>query len=321
MSGEMQRARGYVLIFVAGILLLVTVIVLGAATSLRLDAQLTLREKEQTQNETLLRGGLQYLLAQLATTRAVDQMGGAVDASDKGEMGLWRVPGGPYVVRLKAGSVRIDIDDAGWLPDANQLTDKEWQRLFVLLSASADNAARWTRRVLDERGLVAARSGRSGFASIDELLAIADIPPAIRFGQGSNREAVPGLRDLLVVGSRLKQLEVNRTPPLLFRVLLEVKAEDVERLANARRDRKLTVAEAGQILGQTSSLLYVDRSQVWRATVVPAVPDEQSPPAGTARYGLSALLREAQTSTEIVDQRLGLLPLPLPAGRGLNSGK
>jgi len=314
MRGEMQRARGYVLIFVAGILLFVTVIVLGAATSLRLDAQLTLREKEQTQNEYLLRGGLQYLLAQLETTRVVDQMGGAVDAGGKQEMGLWRVPGGPYVVRLKAGSVQIDVDDAGWLPDANQLTEKEWQRLFVLLSASADNATRWTQRVLDERGLAAVRSGRAGFASIDEILAIADIPPAIRFGQGGAREAVPGLRDLLVVGSQVKRLEVNRTPPLLFGVLLEGKAGDVERLTNARRDRKLTVAEAGQLLGQPSSLLYVDRSSIWRATIVPALPGEPSQSV-TSRHGLSALLREAQNGFEVVDQRLGFLDLPNKTGR------
>lgn len=303
MKRDAQRARGYVLIFVAGILLFVSVIVLGAATSLRLDAQLTLREKEQTQTEYLLRGGLQYLLAQLETARVVDQMGGAVDAGSKEEMGLWRFPGGPHVVRLKAGSVRIDVDDAGWLPDANQLTEKEWQRLFTLLSASADNAARWTRRVLEERDLAAARSGSAGFASIDEILAIADIPPAIRYGH----DAAPGLRDLLVVGSQLKRLEVNRTPPLLFRVLLDSKAEDVERLTNARRDRKLTVAEAGQLLGQTSSLLYVDRSQVWRASIVPVQAGEATPTPPVDRYGLSALLRETQSGTVVVDQRLGML--------------
>lgn len=301
------RGRGYVLIFIMGVLLVVSVLVLGFATTQRLDTQLAVREKENLQAEFLLRGGLQYLLAQLETARVVDQMGGAVDAKAKEELRLWRLGGGPFTVRLKAGTLRLVLEDAGRLPDANQLTEVEWVRLFRALGVAEALATNWTRRVLDERNAAAARGGQAGFASLDELLAIAELPAEIRFGERRGREARPGLRDLLVVGTQVKLLEVNHSPLLLFRVLLDAKTDDMERLANARRSGKQSVADAARILGQTSALFYIDQSPAWRARIGIAPPPDDKVRLFAAGTGLVAILRQEQNGLRVLDERLVLM--------------
>lgn len=305
--------RGYVLIFVAGVLLFISVLVLGMASALRLDAQLTLREKEQLQSEYVLRGGLQYLLAQMGVTRHAEQMGGALDARVKEELGLWRIDGGPYSVALRGGTVLIRLDDAGLLPDANQLSDKEWERLLVALGGSPGRAKMWVQRILQEKEAAAKRTGKGGFASIQEVLGIAEIPLEMRYGKG---EEAPGLKDLLSVGTELKQLEVNRSPLILFQALLEAKGEDLQKFEAARRERRLTLAEAQKYLGGIGAVVYEGQSRLLRAQIS-LVPEpragDASPPAVASGLALVATLGNESGSPRLIEQRIGAAALLLTA--------
>lgn len=305
-----RRDRGYVLIFVAGVLLFISVLVLGMAASLRLDAQLTLREKEQLQSEYVLRGGLQYLLAQLGVSRHAEQMGGALDARVKEELGLWRADGGPYTVALRGGTVLIRLDDAGLLPDANQLTDKEWGRLLVALGASPGPARQLAQRILQEKEAAAKRTGKPGFSTMQEILTIAEIPMEMRYGKG---DEAPGLKDLLAVGTDLKQLEVNRSPLILFQALLEANAEQLQKFEAARREQRISLSDAQRHLGNIGSIVYEGQSRLLRAQF--SILPESPAASGKAPVGLAlvATLGNEGGNFRLIEQRLGAAALLLTA--------
>lgn len=291
-----RDAGGYVLIFVAGVLLFISVVVLGMAHSLRLDAQLTRHETQRLRHEYLLRSGLQYLVAQLRLHAAVTQAGAAIDVKERESLRLWLPDQGPYEVTLKAGGVRVFLEDAGTLPDANQLTLIEWERLLGALAGGNGGRARaWAQRVIEIKADLAARRGGSGFETLDDLLAIAELPEEVRFGKAG--QPASGLQHLLNVGTGLKQLEVHRSPLLLFRVLTDATPEQLQQVEQARLARRMSLAEANRILGQSKVTLFEGASPVLRARIV-------RPESGGAGIELIALLRLQNGVPALISQRL-----------------
>ena len=60
-----QGEGGYILLFVLGVLAVVAVLALGMSSTLRLDAQRTVQDKDRLQEEYALKGMAHYTVARL----------------------------------------------------------------------------------------------------------------------------------------------------------------------------------------------------------------------------------------------------------------
>lgn len=319
-----RRSRpqaGYILIYVAGILIFLSATVMGMAVALRLDTQVLLRQKENLQAEYRLEAGVQYALAQLGRSAAIEGAAG-LDARTKAGMGLWRADGSKYLAEIGGASVLFVLEDAGGPVDLNTLSENEWRTYFAVLGiGTVEDINLWSRRLVEARQIAAQLNSSNGFASIDDVLALESIPAVVRYGRqpgGSvaavdNRPAangspvpaavpttdapvpaggaeagpafIPGMRELFSVGTSMRQVEVNRGPIQLIAVLTQASMDNLIRFEEARAKKPLTLDEATKILGGSSgSVLYVGKSPLLRLRL--------ETDAGAGRLGMSVLLRQ-----------------------------
>lgn len=228
-----RRDQGYVLLFVLGLLVVVATLVLGTSASLRIDAQLLARKKDDLQNRYLLEGAAHTAAVQLSVTRMVDALQLPPDAPLLRDADLWRVGGGPYSLTLDGRRVEISLLDAGGLPDANLLTEVEWSRLLLALGAPTPAAAQeWAFSIGRTRSQLIAMRGGPGFETVRELLELPFLPREIVEG-GTERTPL-GLADLVVIGPRSRTVDLDNTPLVLFNVLGQVPQEKLQLLSRLR---------------------------------------------------------------------------------------
>lgn len=328
-----RQQAGYILIYVAGILLFLSATVMGMAVALRLDTQVLLRQKENLQAEYRLEAGVQYALAQLGRSAAIEGAAG-LDLRTKAGMGLWRADGSKYLAEIGGASVLFVLEDAGGPVDLNTLSENEWRTYFAVLGiGTVEDINLWSRRLVEARQIAAQLNGSNGFASIDDVLALESIPAVVRYGrqpEGSvaavdNRPAangspaptavpmtdtpapaagaeagpafIPGMRELFSVGTSMRQVEVNRGPIQLIAVLSQASMDNLIRFEGARAKKPLTLDEATKILGGSSgSVLYVGKSPLLRLRL--------ETDAGAGRLGMSVLLRQSNTTYKPLEKRL-----------------
>jgi hypothetical protein len=249
---EQYGQHGYVLLFVLGLLALVATVVLGVTVGLRLDAQLLGREKSALQEEYLLRGAARYTALQLGISAAVDALL-RLDPNDDilRQWVLWRPSGASYDVTLDNASVSVELEDASGLPDANMLSQQEWERLFLFLGAPTPENARAlaTKLAALREQLGRVRGISAGFSSLQELLQWQDIPAAMAYG-GTEKTPL-GLQHLVVVGTRTKQVNLDKTPLPIMQVLGNVTDEHLKKLATLRKSGPLQASQAQQWLEGT----------------------------------------------------------------------
>lgn len=242
--------QGYVLLFVLGLLVLVSTVALGITAGRRLDAQLLSREKTALQEEYLLRGAAQYTAMQLNIARAVQARRLEPDDPALRQWPLWRATGGRYEWLQDGLRVSVEIEDLSGLPDANVLTPQEWQRLLLLLGmASAEDARILAGKLVALRDDLARHRGSTGFASLQEVLQWTEIPPDIAFG---GTKATPlGLQHLLVVGTRNRLVHLDKTPLLWMKVLGNATDAQLQQLETLRKAGPIPSAQAQQWLAGT----------------------------------------------------------------------
>lgn len=286
-----NKATGYILIYVIGILVFLGLVGLGVAYTLRINAQLVLNEKEIMQNDRLLESAVQYTLAQLTKAKIAEPVVKAMEPSAAAKLGLWKKGGGLYRVQIQGQDIVILLEDAGDLPDINALTKEEIQRIFESFGASSVEAVALTEVLVKAREKAGRDRGGNGFATLQQVLGIEAIPPSYRFGIKSEGEGLenslpppdmgmggdnplnralerafglpgaevagkppallqPGLDKLVVVGTGIKSVNLNRAPlPVIF-ALVKTDAAALAKFDTARKTKPLTVADAAQILGE-----------------------------------------------------------------------
>ena len=277
-----KKSAGYILIYVIGILVFLGIVGLGVAYTLRINAQLVLNEKESLQNDRVLESAVQYTLAQLVKARIAEPVAKAMEPSAAAKLGLWKKGGGPYWVKIQGNEIVIQLEEAGDVPDINVLTKEEIQRIFESFGASASEAAALTEVLVKAREKAGREKGGGGFSTIQQMLAIEAIPARYRFGVKPDVEDAakelpppvldmapgldkvmdvpnaekrpvltqPGLDTLVVVGTGVKTVDLNRAPlPVIF-ALIKTDAGSLARFDSARKAKVLTLAEAVQLLGE-----------------------------------------------------------------------
>lgn len=279
--------RGYILLFALGLMAVVTTVVLGVSVSLRLDAQLLAREKEALQEGYVLQSAAAYTALQLGIASAVAGANPPLPEEARRNWPLWRLPepGAPpatapgaapssrgtaaaaaaaagttptarYEATLGRQPFTAELQDASGLPDANDLTAQEWERLFALLGTAPARARELALLTMEFKNRVMDARGTAGFSSMRELLDWNEIPRALV--RGGTTQVPAGLQDLLVVGTRNRKVRLDTTPIVLLRTLGNPTDEHLQRLAAMRRSGTPITAALAQQWTAGTGLIAAD---------------------------------------------------------------
>lgn len=293
------RSRGYILLFTLGVLAVISVLILSMTVSLRMDVQLTSREKIRLQDEYTLRGAVQYVIARLGVTFESQRQLAGKSLDDTNRRKLWFPNEGPYFVQLRGTELVVHLDDAGILPDANLLTEQEWQRLIAELDTRGGRSADLlAKTVVESKISISKNRGNGGFTSLAELLGIQTLPQHLT--RGENSEGRPGVKDLLVVGTDMKQLEINQSPLILFKVLAGFTDNQVENLKLARSRGLISPVEGRKMLLGLPAKLMTSPSEFLRVSI--SIKD-----GNEALHGMYAivLLKNENNVYSVKDQLFG----------------
>lgn len=253
--------KGYILLFTLGVLVVISVLILSMAASLRLDAQLIGRGKTRLQSEYTLKGAVQYAAARLNVTQATLSQLAGKPPDPVSRRKLWFASEGPYPLEFSGSQLTVQIEDAGVLPDANLLSEPEWERLFVELGAGEARASGvFAKAIYESKLRIAKGLGSLGFASLQELVNSQSLPRHLT--AGVNSQGRFGIHDVLVVGSESKQLDVNRSPLVLFKVLAGFNDSQLGNLQLARTRGEIAPIEGQKILSGSSAKMMTGKTDM-----------------------------------------------------------
>lgn len=261
-----EKNSGYILLFTLGVLAVISVLILSMTLSLRMDAQLVSRERSRLQDEYTLRGAVQYVIARLGVTLESQRQMAGKSLDSTSQRKLWSLDEGLYPVRLDGADLLVSITDGGALPDANLLTEQEWQRLFVALGADGKQSASSFAGAIMEARLSASKIiGGAGFESLSELTGIQSVPQFLT--RSENSVGRSSLIDLLVIGTELKQLEINQSPLVLFKILAGFTENQVDSLKLTRSRGPISLTDGQKLLIDSPVKLMSNKSEYVRVKI------------------------------------------------------
>ncbi|OYT92797.1 MAG: hypothetical protein CFE43_06955 [Burkholderiales bacterium PBB3] len=284
--------RGYILLFTLGVLSVIAVLALSVATAVRLEARALGDEKIKLQQQYALTGAVHRGIAQLSVNASKD-------AKDRGQSTPDNL-GKPSAI----SAVVFDLElngfelhgaslDASLLPDGNLLSYDEWMRLAVVLGANDEGAQTFAKTVLQDKRAIELSTGRGGFRSIKEIVGSNTLSlPLIR---GALNDQGLDLTDLIVIGTQKKQLDINESPLVMFKILANFSTSQLERLSTLRTRGVVSDAEAAQMLSGNAIPRRREASNFLRLSV------ENHGALGSKSLGLVALIKKEGDAFQIVD--------------------
>lgn len=295
-SRSLVAGKGYILLFTLGVLAVISVLVLSIALSLRLDAQLIGREKARLQDEYALNGAVQYAVARLTVTLELQRQLAGKPPDAVARRKIWLPEEGPYSMEFAGVPMTVAFDDAGVLPDANLLSEQEWLRLLVELGANANQPSLpYVKALMESKLRVAKSRGSLGFLSMRELINSQSLPQHLT--RGVNSQVGFGIHDALVVGTELKQLDINRSPLVLFKVLAGFSDGQLANLQLSRSRGPISPIEGQKLLASTPAKLMAEKSDMLRVRINM---NNDTAPSGGAM--VIALLKKNNNTYKVVDQ-------------------
>lgn len=235
--------KGFVLIYVAAILLLLVGLVMVGAREIRKEGRLSAALQDQLVARNTLLAAATLVKARMEmlhvpqSESANDLLGLASRATEG-------------VMRDHA-DLTVSFEDADLRPDANGLTVEEWARLLGAYGMVEPYATDMARR------LEQTRRDQGGFESALDIEGDYRLPRLLRLGDESDNQ-YPPLARLLSVSGGGKRLHVDYSPLPLFVSLLGATSEQIERLRDARKSRRLKVADAELIFGGSARAVCND---------------------------------------------------------------
>lgn len=230
-----RSESGFILIYVAAILVFLTALVLHSSREVRSAAGVSARLQEHAAGRerllaagTLLQARLTLLWAQAAP-------------ADRNLL-LFDDPA-VGAIQIDDVNISISFHDADLQPDANQLTVAEWARLLGAYGMAEAESQRLAESI------DALRQQAGGFESMVDLAGIPNLPSSLLQGfEAAGEEHYPALVDLLAVGGASRRLHIANSPLALF-MAFNATREQVVRLREIRRSREPTLADARLIFG------------------------------------------------------------------------
>jgi hypothetical protein len=248
-----RRQRGYILMYVLAVMMILGGLALSVAYRQRIGLQLVHNVADMAQEDWALQSALTYAKAQVDLSAT---MAGASNAKDPyAEMAdRWQIGKDR---QLQVGDVLVDVSlrPALLAPDFNLFSVDEVTRLFVALGASADDAARFAQL------LIASRPA-NGFTNKEDLTHIPGIPQVLlgkpdAAGAGvADQSKLPvDLYHLVDVGSKVKQIDLNVTPLPIVAALANLTMEQLAPLVALRAAGPVDKTVAAQKIGPSIASL------------------------------------------------------------------
>lgn len=243
---------GFILIYVAAILVFLTALVLHSSREVRGAAEVSARLQEHAAGRerllaagTLLQARLTLLWAQAAPADRNLLM------FDDPAVGA---------IQIDGVDISASFHDADLQPDANQLTVVEWARLLGAYGMAETESQRLAENI------DALRQQAGGFESMVDLAGIPNLPSRLLLGfEAAGEERYPALMDLMTVGGASRRLHIANSPLALF-MAFNATREQVVRLREVRRSREPTLADARLIFGNDlQRLVYEGKPEKLRA--------------------------------------------------------
>ena len=287
-SNPQRKQSGYILLFVLGVLAVVAVLALGMSSTLRLDAQRTVQDKDRLQEEYALKGMAQYTVARLNVGLQMQRQAAARPLEPAERRALWLAEESPYTLEFAGFSATVQLEDAGIIPDANRLDEVEWQRFFTMLGEKDTKLiAAYAKAVLLTKQSIMVNQGGTGFTSLHELRHIPALP----------QHLVRGIHDYMLVGTLLKQVEINRTPLPMMRVLAGLDEGQVKALQSTRSRGAIANADAPRLLAGSPVSLMTQKSSFVRVRITLKTPQ------GADYAPLAVVLLKMENNTyKLLDQ-------------------
>lgn len=309
----MRRARknsesGVVLLTVLSGILILTVVALALASSVRVAGEELGNRKEHLAAYYMARGGV-YTTAALLTHLSSTPKEGFLVAGQRSVE--WQ---------KSQGGVKVEITDESGKIDVNQASEAVLERLLVVLGVDPQSALTLGTTLQDWRSpsslarwSKAAASGNpvefdhpqvagSDFRSVEELLEVPGVTPELFYGHYARQDdgkfvRQPGLVDCLTVDSRSSQININYAPYPVLLVMTDSDRKLSDAIVAARESKPINSvseltsefpvsggAASGNLATQSSgrfTLLATGRGRGGIVARIQAVVDV-APPAGSS---------------------------------------
>lgn len=281
----MSAARGYVLLFALGLIVVVATLVLSLSIAMRLDAQLLSGTKVSSQEEYLMRGATQYAATQLGITAAVDRLRLDPKSDVLRDWRLWRPSVQAQDLQIGESRVTVTMEDVSDVPDANRLSQQQWERLLELNGLKAEAAQKLAEKIVALRAGLSRARGSAGFADHAELMAWSAIPQDVG--------------KFVVVGTNRAEVNLNSTPVKTLQFLGNVSAVKLEQLEKMRQAGVIAPAQAQAWIQGTG----LNLSQV-AGEVLAVKAYVRMSATGPERWSWVALITGENGKYKVVDQAL-----------------
>jgi general secretion pathway protein K len=231
-----KSESGVVLITVLSGILILTVVALALASSVRVADEELANRKEHLQAYYMARSAV-YTTAALLTMVSPTPKEGFLETGQRNVE--WEE---------SLGRVQVEITDESGKIDLNQAPESVLERLLVVLGVDLQSAttlattildwrspsslARWSKAAASGNAMEFDRSQATGsdFRSVEELLQVPGVTPELFYGHYIRQDdgkivRQPGLIDCVTVDSRSSQININYAP---YPVLLVVTGSDTQ---------------------------------------------------------------------------------------------
>lgn len=247
-----KSESGVVLITVLSGILILTVVALALASSVRVADEELANRKEHLQAYYMARSAVYTTAALLTVVSPTPKEGFLVTGQRSVE---WEE---------SLGRVKVEITDESGKIDLNQVSEGVLERLLVVLGVDPQSAAptlattildwrspsslaRWSKAAASGNPMEFDRSQATGsdFRSVEELLQVPGVTPELFYGHYIRQDdgkivRQPGLIDCVTVDSRSSQININYAP---YPVLLVVTGSDnqlADYIVAARETKPIT---------------------------------------------------------------------------------
>ena len=294
--------RGYILLFTLGVLSVIAMLTLSVATAVRLEARSLADSKTKLQLEYALLGAVHHGLAQLG-----DSLSKVTKDSGQSRTDTSNKPNGPpklvFDLGLNGFELRGVSQDASLLPDGNLLSKDEWIRLAKVLGADEAAAGVFAEAVLQEKKATELVTGKQGFRSIKEIVGSNTL--SLPLMRGAFNSQGLSLTDLIVIGTQKKQLDINESALVMFKILANFSNPQLVRLDTLRSRGAVSDAETTQLLSGSGVQVRSEVSNFLRLKV------ENTGPIGVKSQGIVALIKREGDVFQVVDSSYIHRSLPL----------
>jgi general secretion pathway protein K len=247
----MKFDRGTALLSVLWIVLILSIISLTLAASVRMEIGSEADSFDSERAFFMAKGAAESMFALFATDPDLPISSPIVKESN-----------GDYLFPLETGDVHLRFESAAGLIDLNQASDKMLASIFDAAGVSQEQRNHLVDSILDWRDpddiphlygaeindyqqIAGQRMPRNApFESVDELLQVKNMTPQIFNGSlvldtvtGQYRR-LPGVRQLLTVDSHSEKIEINEAPAVVLQAIPHIPDDAPERLV-AERNKKL----------------------------------------------------------------------------------